>query len=108
MSSAKQFASNHRSLRVGLCEGTRLLIAILGAAIGIFLPVKLPATELHDAVNADDLTLTSRLISEGADPNELDGFGSPLGIAISKRSLPMVELLLRNGADLQSIELGGL
>lgn len=49
----------------------------------------------------DDEELAKRLIDEGADVNELDSHGraTPLGVAASAKSLRIVCLLIKNGAD---------
>jgi ankyrin repeat protein len=59
------------------------------------------AVNLHDAVRADDIELVRSVLKSGANVNESDSWGTPLGIAVSKGSDTIVELLIEAGADVE-------
>ena len=62
--------------------------------------LKLSAQTLSDAVTKGDTVLALQLIKSGADPNKPDETGStPLLAACRWGNIPMVKLLLANGAN---------
>lgn len=60
------------------------------------------ADPLHDAVKASDTASVERLLSEGADINAPDKFGSPLHWAILKRNTALAQLLIDRGASTET------
>jgi ankyrin repeat protein len=58
------------------------------------------ATPLHWAAHWNDLATAERLLREGADPNATNEYGvTPLALACTNGSAPMVEKLLAAGAN---------
>lgn len=67
------------------------------------------ASELLDAVKADDAGRVQAAISAGADINENDVYmGSPLHIAVARGKVEIAKLLLDAGADIEAAAKGSL
>jgi ankyrin repeat protein len=67
------------------------------------------ASELHDAVKADDAGRVRAAIAAGADISENDVYmGSPLHIAAARGSVEITKLLLDAGADIEALGVGSL
>ncbi|HYP13258.1 MAG TPA: ankyrin repeat domain-containing protein [Bryobacteraceae bacterium] len=65
-------------------------------------------TPLHLAVHADDIAAARKLVAEGADVKVSNRYGVfPLSLACTNGSGPMVELLLKAGADPNATLPGG-
>jgi len=57
---------------------------------------------LHDAVRADNVVLVKLQLSEGADVNDLDLFGTPLHVAASRNLVDIAKVLIDAGANLEA------
>ena len=67
------------------------------------------ASELHDAVKADDAGRVQAAIAAGADISETDVYvGSPLHIAVARRSMEIAKLLMDASADIEAPAKGSL
>lgn len=55
------------------------------------------------AINKNQLSTVNCLISLGANPNFNNYDGNPLGLAVKKKNKDIVEILLKNGADVDLI-----
>ncbi len=65
------------------------------------------ASELHDAVKADDAGRVQAAIVAGADINENDVYmGTPLHIAVARGSVEITTLLIAAGADVDALGVG--
>src|SRR5215471_9568963 len=61
------------------------------------------AGEIHSAVRSGDLDRVKALLASGCDPSERDQLGStPLHDAAWNGDTAIIDLLLRNGADLEA------
>ncbi len=67
------------------------------------------ASELLDAVKADDAGRVQAAIAAGADINESDVYmGSPLHIAVARGKVEIAKLLMDAGADIEAAATGSL
>jgi len=57
---------------------------------------------LHDAVKADNIVLVKLRLTEGADVNEVDLFGTPLHYAAARNSADIAKVLIDAGANLEA------
>ncbi len=57
---------------------------------------------LLDAVKADSVVLVKLRLTEGADVNEIDQFGTPLHYAAARNSAVIAEVLIDAGANLEA------
>ena len=57
---------------------------------------------LHDAVKADNIVLVKLRLTEGADVNEVDLFGTPLHYAAARNSADIAKVLIDAGAKLEA------
>ena len=74
----------------------------------LLLAATLQAQTLHEAVHRDDLPAAQRLIAAGADVRAPNRYGvTPLSLACTNGDGPMVELLLKSGADANTALTGG-
>ncbi len=83
--------TRHRNLTIALFVGLACWSSLAARA-----------GELSDAVKADDLQGIQALISSGANVNELDGFGTPLHMAVARGSVEIAKLLIEAGADVEA------
>src|ERR1700682_2827622 len=65
-------------------------------------PSAVKARELHDAVKARNVVVVKLRLTEGADVNALDLFGTPLHIAASRNSVDIAKVLIDGGANLEA------
>ena len=80
---------------------TPLRSSFLLASLFCFQPAF--ASELHDAVRADDAQAVLKLLDADADLEESDYMlGTPLHIAVSEGRAGMIELLVDRGADIEA------
>lgn len=58
-------------------------------------------SSLHKAINDGDLATVQKLIADGLDIHKVDDEGwTPLGLATSLRYLPLMQVLLDAGVDM--------
>ena len=86
---------------------TRSLIA-LSLALTISASSHAGASELLDAIKANDIAQVRALISAGADANEKSSSGGPLNIAAGQGSVEIVTALIDAGANLETPGFVGL
>lgn len=65
------------------------------------------ASELHDAVKKGDVSRVQSILSNGANVNDIDLFGTPLHSAVVRRNQEIVELLVNAGADIEAVTVTG-
>jgi ankyrin repeat protein len=91
-------ASPRQELLVGTVYEDRMdLVARSGACSMSFAR----AVDLHQAVRTGDIELVRSVLSSGANVNEPDSWGTPLGMAVVKGSDKIVQLLIEAGADVE-------
>lgn len=60
---------------------------------------------LINATRSGDMTTVRKLVDQGADVNQINGFGmTPLMIAIDQKNRPAIEYLIDKGADLNAFD----
>ena len=84
--------------------GSFLPLLALIAALGTGAPAA--ASELSDAVRADDLAKVNALIAAGADVKKGDTFGTPLHTAVARGNVGIVKALLDAGANIEAKGVG--
>ena len=88
-------------MSMNICVCTRIFIPLLVIGwLGVS-PVK--ASELLDAIRADDAQRTQDALSAGADMNETVALlGRPLHVAVARGSVEIAKLLIDAGADVEA------
>jgi len=84
--------------------GSLLPLLALIAALGTGAPAA--ASELSDAVRADDLDKVNALIAAGADVKKGGTFGTPLHTAVARGNVDIVKALLDAGANIEAKGVG--
>jgi ankyrin repeat protein len=91
--------ATYRLLAAETIEDCRAAITA-GAKVSRLLPTQLPTTLLHEACKKSDAARIEALIAAGVDLNKFDcGGRTPLMIAAAHAPVPIVEMLIKAGAD---------
>jgi ankyrin repeat protein len=91
------------SVTFGVCTPNLLLLLL----VGWLSTTAAQASELQEAVKADDAGRVQAALAAGADINENDVYlGSPLHIAVARRSVEIVKLLIDSGANVDAEGVG--
>ena len=82
------------------------LLPLLALIAALWTGAPAAASELGDAVKADDLAKVNALIAAGADVNKGDTFGTPLHTAVARGNLDIIKALLDAGANIEAKAVG--
>jgi ankyrin repeat protein len=86
--------------------GSGSLVSLLVLVFAFWTSTPAAASELGDAVRADDLAKVNALIAGGADVNESNSFGTALHTAVARGNLDIIKALLDAGANIEAKAVG--